>query len=262
MPATRAGTRPWIRAPAALVPAYSALAPAYDRTVGVRDFLHTRAAFEALVRRYRISFASAADLGCGTGLFAGWLARRHGIPVLGIDRSPGMLAVARRRAGLPGLRFLRQDLRRLRLPAPVDLVTANTFTLNHLLVPRDLAQAFRAIRAALRPGGHLLFDLVTPCQPWAASQVYQRAFRIDGRDVLYRLRWDARRRLLHIAIVHRGPASSPVQVELYVGRGYPPLGVARLLRSVGFEVLGIHDADTLEMASGCPPRVMIVARVA
>jgi hypothetical protein len=48
---------------------YTELAAMYDATLGVPIFVGTRRAFEELVRRYGIHFRSAADIGCGTGLF-------------------------------------------------------------------------------------------------------------------------------------------------------------------------------------------------
>src|SRR6516162_2607208 len=80
-----------------LAPPYSGLAPVYDSALGIANFAGTRAAFELLVRRYGISFHSASDVGCGTGLFACYLNRRWRVPVFGIDRSPEMLRVAARR---------------------------------------------------------------------------------------------------------------------------------------------------------------------
>jgi predicted TPR repeat methyltransferase len=54
---------------------YSELAATYDATLGVPIFVGTRRAFEELVIRYGIDFRSAADIGCGTGLFARYLNR-------------------------------------------------------------------------------------------------------------------------------------------------------------------------------------------
>jgi ubiquinone/menaquinone biosynthesis C-methylase UbiE len=52
---------------------YSQIAPVYDCTVGMAFFLRVRQAFSKLVPRYGIRFCSAADIGCGTGLFACYL---------------------------------------------------------------------------------------------------------------------------------------------------------------------------------------------
>jgi SAM-dependent methyltransferase len=238
---------------------YSRLASAYDASVGLRDFARSRAAFEALVRRHHIHFDSAVDLGCGTGLFARYLRRRWGVPVLAVDRSPEMLEVAQRNCADPGVRFLQQDLRSLSLPIAVDLATANTFTLNHLMNGSELRVALQRIRQALRPAGHLIFDLLTDEPGWQASREYRSRFCAPGRKFVQSLRWDPRRRLLRIAIVHRIPAS-PAQVEIYSGRGYSPAEMERRLAEAGFAVRGIYDADTLRIPIAPAERVVVVAR--
>ncbi|MGH9839950.1 MAG: methyltransferase domain-containing protein [Blastocatellia bacterium] len=73
---------------------YSSLAKAYDDTIGWPAFHRTRRAFELLARRYGLCFRSAADLGCGTGLFARYLSERWCLPVWAVDISAEMLRVA------------------------------------------------------------------------------------------------------------------------------------------------------------------------
>ncbi len=52
---------------------YSELAPFYDAALGRESFADARRAFELLASGHRIRFRSAADIGCGTGLFACYL---------------------------------------------------------------------------------------------------------------------------------------------------------------------------------------------
>ena len=239
---------------------YSHIAPDYDLAVGIRDFLRTRRAFEGLVRRYGIAFHSAADLGCGTGLFACYLSRCWNVPVFAVDCSPEMLKVAAHNCRDAQVCFLLQDIRRLCLPCRVDIATANTYTLNHFLDPSQIKAVFRQIRENLRPGGHLIFDIVTHRQPLSASHVHVRRFRARGREFLHRVRWDPARRLLSILIIHRTHTPAPPTMEVYLGRGYSPLEIALWLQETGFEIRGIHDAVGLRFASGSSESVAVVAR--
>lgn len=242
-------------------PPYSLLAPSYDLAVGLRDFSQARRAFERLVSALGLRFRSAVDLGCGTGLFACYLARRWCVPVIGVDRSPAMLAVARGRCRDPRVTFLLQDLRALRLPCPVELATANTFTLNHLMSAGELLGAFRRVAAALRPGGHLVFDLITDRQPWRPGRWHRQRLRLPGGELDHRLRWDPGPRLLRIEVVHRWWGGPPPRLELYVGRGWSPVQVGELLRRAGLGLRGVFEADgPLRLASAGAPRVLIVAR--
>ena len=125
---------------------YSRLATDYDATVGIPFFQQTRDFFERLVRKYRIRFRSAGDIGCGTGLFARYLKVSRDIEVFAVDLSEPMLRVAQRNCYGTNVVLLRQDIRCLRLPHPVDLITANFDTLNHLLSNHDLLRTLRAWR--------------------------------------------------------------------------------------------------------------------
>jgi len=110
---------------------YSRLASTYDAALGIQGFFRIRSGFEYLVRRYGVRFASAADVGCGTGIFARYLRCCWGVPVFAVDRSAEMLCRAKRALRDTDVHVFRQDVRCLHLPNPVDLVTANFDMVNH-----------------------------------------------------------------------------------------------------------------------------------
>ena len=242
------------------VAAYSELASTYDRALGVVSFMRTKRAFEHLADRYGLGFGSAADVGCGTGLFACYLRRCWGVPVYAVDRSRAMLQVAAGRCGDPGVVFLNQDVRCLSLPRPVDLVTANFDTVNHLVTVPDLARGFRRIAANLTVGGHFVFDVITRHQGLQGSGTYVRRLRASGRGLFQRIRWHPWRGLLSITIVHCWPRPRPPSVETHVERAYSPAQVGRLLMDAGFVIRGVHDAWSMRVPSACPARLVVIAR--
>lgn len=247
--------------PAAVVrPPYTRLAADYDGALGRESFLHTRRAFEHLVRRHGVRFSSAADVGCGTGLFARYLRAAWGVPTIGVDRAPAMLARAAASCPDGDVLWLCQDLRRLRLPAPVDLVTANFDTINHLRTPRDLEAALRAIAANLRPGGHLLFDAVTTCRPLGGRRRFVRRYRTRTARLVQHVTWTPARRALSVLLVHQSRASRPLELEVHEERAWAPDELAGALRRAGFLVRAVHDAITLRAATRCPPRLLVLAQ--
>jgi SAM-dependent methyltransferase len=239
---------------------YSQLAKAYDETIGLPAFRHIRWAFETLARRYDIRFCAAADIGCGTGLFARYLSDCGGAPVWAVDISPEMLRVAESNCLGANVKLLRQDIRCLRLPEPVDLVTSNFDALNHLTGEGDLRHAFQRIAGNLRPGGHLYFDLVTPCRPLGGGMTYARRMNARSRQVIQRIRWDTARKMISVFVVMRSIDSPRPTLEIYRERAYSFAEVGRWLLDAGFVIRGVHDAATLLPASGCPARIIVIAQ--
>jgi trans-aconitate 2-methyltransferase len=98
-----------------------------------------------------------ADIGCGDGRLTARLAAR--LPrgqTIGIDLSPAMVEHARLTwRGLPGLEFRQADARSFTVEEPVDILVSNAVL--HWIP--DLAPVFRASKAALKPGGRLLFQM-------------------------------------------------------------------------------------------------------
>ena len=91
----------------------------------------------------------ALDVGCGDGMLACRLAERC-VEVTGIDRDPGMIALARARAH-DRTRFVEADFLTYPFePASFDFVCANT-SLHHM----DFAAALTGMARLLRPGGRL-----------------------------------------------------------------------------------------------------------
>jgi SAM-dependent methyltransferase len=239
---------------------YSILARDYDCALGLKHFRHVRDLFERIARELRLDFSSAADVGCGTGLFARHLSRRWRVPVFGVDRSPEMLRVAMRNCRNDGVQLFRQDLRSLRLPMPVDLITANFDTVNHLFSREDLGRALHCIAENLRPGGHFIFDFLTHCQALAGSRPVLRRLRGISGEVQQWMRWDPARRILSIRMVHGFPGFPVPSIELHRERAYTPEEMGQALGEAGLTVRAVRDAVTLLPAVTCAPRLLVVAQ--
>ena len=119
------------------------------------------------------------DVATGTGALLRRLAHRKLAPreVVGLDASPPMLDLARRRLP-PGWRLLAGDAQSLPFPArSFDLVTA--CYLLHLLEPTERAGVTRELARVLRPGGRALVVTVAGRRR-AARTVLERLPRASG----------------------------------------------------------------------------------
>jgi SAM-dependent methyltransferase len=110
------------------------------------------------------------ELAVGTGRVAVSIARETGKRVIGLDRSPAMLAIARERgAGLP-LELREGDMRDLALPEPVALIICPFRSLMHLRTWADKRRLFERVAAALSPGGRFAWN-VFAFSPFVAVSV-------------------------------------------------------------------------------------------
>jgi ubiquinone/menaquinone biosynthesis C-methylase UbiE len=108
---------------------------------------------------------SVLDVGCGTGNWACLLAER-GCEVTGLDPAQASLDVAKAKPGAQCVRWIHGDVSSLPALA-VDLATMTGNVSNVFLTEQEWSATLRGVHAALRPGGHLVFESVDPAgQPW------------------------------------------------------------------------------------------------
>jgi SAM-dependent methyltransferase len=105
------------------------------------------------------------ELACGTGRVLLPLAQQ-GYEVTGVDTSPAMLAIARRKIAAQGLTdrvtLVEQDMRDLKLAGRFNLVFVAVNSFMHLRTSDDQMAALCCIYQHLTPGGLVLLDLFQP----------------------------------------------------------------------------------------------------
>lgn len=142
------------------------LAQIYDAFDGPRDDLDAYLAIAG-----ELGARSVLDVGCGTGCLAILLAG-SGRAVVGADPSGASLDVARSKDQPDGITWVHGDATAVpALGADLAVMTGNVAQV--FLTDDDWARTLGCIHAALRPGGHLVFETRRPqyraWQEWAAS---------------------------------------------------------------------------------------------
>jgi SAM-dependent methyltransferase len=167
-------------------------------------------------------FNSALDVCCGTGAAMRMLRPLCRQRVVGLDRSAGMLAVARlRTADAPGnttLGFVRADALAMPFWGAFDIAVCFG-ALGHIL-PRHQARFLGQVAAALRPGGRFVFVASRRPPLWSPTYWLARAF--NGA--------------MHV----RNLLISPPFIMYYLIFNLP--GAQMLLEKQGFDV-EVRDAD-------------------
>ena len=175
------------------------------------------------------------ELAVGSGRIAVPIAQA-GRAVIGVDLSPGMLAVARALAEEHGVGS-RVDLRVGDLRDPpveerVQLVICPFRSLLHMPDESEKLRALRAAHALLVPGGRLVFDVFAPSPEDIAETHGVWLEREQG--IFERADWDETTRTLRLS-VRSGESAASMDLHWLSGIEW-----RRLIDEAGFEVAALY----------------------
>jgi SAM-dependent methyltransferase len=190
------------------------------------------------------------DLGCGSGIWARALCDA-GYDVLGVDQSPAMIAIARKR--VPEGEFRRESFLSAKLPRCVA-VTAIGEILSYLFDPGNTGRNFRGlfqrVFEALLPGGVFVFDVAGPGR--VVGRGIQRKY-LEGDDwvTLVASEEDRPRMLLTRRITSFRKVGDLYrrEEEVHRLRLFRRSETAKQLRSCGFRVRALRGYGSM----GFPP---------
>ncbi len=217
---------------------------AYINDAGFSDFTAgTTPGVLAILKRAGVRTGLVVDLGCGSGRWVAALGDA-GYDVLGVDLSPDMIRLARKRA--PLARFVTGSLLNTKLPA-CDAVTAIGEIVNYQFDPKHsraaLTRLFRRVHAALRPGGLFVFDVAgpdrvpveVPALYWKEGSDWSLCVEVDGNA---HSRWMTRK-----SVCFRKDAKGRYRrsEETHRLRLLDAAEVAAELETIGFRVR-LHDS--------------------
>jgi SAM-dependent methyltransferase len=230
--------------------AYDAIADLYDPWS--RTVTEDVAFYVAEARKAR---STVVELGVGTGRIAVPTAVA-GVPVIGVDSSPGMLDVCRRvadKAAVSHLLDLRLgDFREPPVAEQVRLVTSPFRAFLHLETDAERRQALAAVHGLLEPGGRFVFDVFAP----SVEDVEETHARWLEREpgIWERADWDLERRKLTLRV--RGP-----ERETSLSLSWIPAEEWRtLLESAGFEVVACYGWFDLRPYAGGEDSIWLARR--
>jgi SAM-dependent methyltransferase len=187
------------------------------------------------VAESRKSGGTVVELGVGTGRIAIPIAEK-GKRVIGVDSSREMIAACRRRAEAAGVSELLDlrlgDLRSPPLDEQVPLVICPFRSYLHLADDGERIEGLEAARAALVPGGRLIFDVFAPKPDDIAETQGRWLEREPG--IYERAQWDEEARTLTLSV--RGPEGAATMSLAWISRKE----WQELLEEAGFELEAVY----------------------
>jgi SAM-dependent methyltransferase len=220
----------------------------YDLCNADKDYAKEADFIAGLIRSRRPEAKDLLDLGSGTGTHALLLAQL-GFRVTGVELSPGMAEIARRkpsRGGAP-VEFLVADVRTLRLDRTFDAVTSLFHVMSYQVSNEDFASALGTARAHLRAGGIFIFDFwYGPAVLADRPEVRTKRIEREGLHITRRAEpeHDEKSRTVNVnytlQVLESGSASSREIRESHRMRYYFLPEIMPMLDAAGFRVLAAH----------------------
>ena len=216
-----------------------------------------------ILERFDCRPRTVLDLCCGTGS-VGLLLAGEGYRVAGVDVSPAMVSLAKRRAEEAGLAvdYFVQDASSLHLGRKFDLIISLFDSLNYILESSALQEAFYRASEHLEPGGLLVFDMNTELA--LAVGLFDQSNLGSKSSLIYNWRssYDLAARICRVQMdfaCRRGAAEERIEVVHYQ-RAYDLEEIVDMLNSAGLHTLAVYHAYTLRKATGRSDRVFYIAR--
>ena len=243
---------------------YGFLADCYDRLTRDVDYI---AWADYIEKHFANSLPgkTVLDLACGTGSLTRELALR-GYEMIGVDRSPEMLAVAaEKNRGIAPIEpmFLCQSMEKLDLYGNIDACVCCLDSVNYVTDPKKLARAFERVRLFLTPGGLFLFDVNSPAR---LEELDGQIFLDETEDTycVWRAEFSKRSRIcsyfMDLFRLDEASGKWDRGEELHRERAYTPEELTAMLEAVGFCHIRRHGE--LKMRSPAPGerRIFFTAR--
>jgi SAM-dependent methyltransferase len=241
---------------------YCSFAQVYDRIMADVPYRMWADYFERVWARHSFAPETILDLACGTGNFSLELASR-GYQVTGVDLSSDMLELARKKCRSLGIYvdFHQSDIRDLKLNRVFDGATCVFDSLNYLLEPSSLKQAFKTVAQHLKKGGLFVFDVNTQ-ERLAAIPTEISIFEGQDYYVVWGDTYNKQKSWWQVRLtgfIKDGEVWRRFD-EIHRERAFPLMSIKDWLKDSQFDVLGVYDSCTFIEASNDTSRAYFVAR--
>jgi ubiquinone/menaquinone biosynthesis C-methylase UbiE len=158
-------------------------AETYD--VSVPDWLNEIDFYQEMAATAKQAGGSVLELACGTGRVAIRLAR-SGASVVGLDLSPYMLEVARRKSvDLANMRWVEGNMQSFQLDEMFGLIIVTGDAFQHMITPEEQVACLECIKRHLSPGAQLVIHVNHDSLTWLGGLIDQKEhpFEAEGKFI-------------------------------------------------------------------------------
>ena len=241
-------------------PPFSALASVYDAIMDDIEYEDWAEFLLEFLEQQNFQLKSVLDLACGTGNSTAPFLKR-GFECWGVDASPEMLEVARRK--LPGVHLVRGSFTEFQLERQFDLCSCLFDSLNNVLETSDLERTLANVHHHLNQGGWFVADVNTRLgvrELWDGEAIEGVAQMDGGQEVHYH--WSH----IYDPALELGTVQAFCRLgdkeflELHTERGYDPADLEPLLTKVGFSSVHFMEYPDFAAPDAETARVWVFAR--
>ena len=207
------------------------------------------------------------ELGCGTGSLTKELSKHY--PILALDISEEMLAIAKQKVTTETVTFLTQDMAQLHLSDKqkkgLTTCISTCDSLNYLTEPEDLMATFERVHDALEPGGLFIFDLNTPYKYETILADNTFSYTDDTGAVIWENLFDDESQLneYYLTIFQQDGVNTKTYTRLQESHyqlAYTPDFIKQSLTFAGFELVTTCDDYTDKAVTATTQRIVFVTR--
>jgi len=239
---------------------YQRLAAYYDNLMDYIDYDIWVDDIQDLVAPYKPE-NTWLDISCGTASMAIRLAQR-GINMTAVDLSEHMIDIARDKASAAKL-HIEFDVGNM-----VDYTSTKAFDviinlhdgLNYLLESSDIELFLRNSFTLLKPGGILLFDVVTPLLCQTHFRGYREIFHDEHGGYERYTNYDPNSQLAESLFTLKTDSKDTVDVESHIQKAYEQSDVEKFCTASDFNWWKILDDETLEQPTEASERFIVMLR--
>jgi len=239
---------------------YQRLAAYYDRLMDYIDYDSWVDDIEELVQPFKPG-TEWLDISCGTGSMAIRLAKR-GKSLTAVDLSPDMIDIARDKAkeAKVEIAFDVGDMVSYGSSQRFDVIINLHDGLNYLLETAHIHAFMKNTYKLLKPGGVLLFDVVTPLLCQTHFRGYREIFSDELGGYERHTTYHPETRLAESNFTLNTSEEDTVEVESHIQKAYELEDIESFLTHSEFGWWQIIDDETLEKGGPESERYLVLMK--